>query len=76
MAVAKALMFTSMPLMAMEIVTSTVSFVTGELRMPTAVDVGSATDLAILFTWLATVVARAVKAEPRQSGMRDEVGQR
>ncbi len=61
MAVVKAFAIISMPFVLAEAGTGIVSFAAGELRIPPYVGVGTAIDLAILFSGLAVALVRATR---------------
>ena len=67
-AAVKAFATTSLPFVLAESVTGVASFFTGELRIPPAIGVGTAVDLAILLTGLLIAVLRTMKDRPVSNG--------
>ncbi len=67
MAVVKVFLFTAMPFVIAEIATGVVSFLTGELRVPPAIGVGTAVDVAVLLAGLAVAFLRVTRTEPKKA---------
>ncbi len=65
MAVAKAFMVTSMPFILAEAVTGVTSFVTGELRIPPMIGIGTAVDSVILAVGLAVATFMIIRSRQR-----------
>ena len=72
MAVVKAFLITSLPFVIAEAATGIISFITGELRIPPTVGVGTGVDLLILLAGLGVAVMRALRVGPSKAEMTDE----
>lgn len=68
MAVAKTSAIVSLPFILTEILTGALSFVTGELRLPPAIGVGTAVDLAILVAGLSVLIVLSRRSAKRLPG--------
>ena len=62
MAVVKTFVLTSLPFVMAEAMTGAVSFLTGELRIPPYIGVGTAVDFVILLAGLGAAILTALKA--------------
>jgi hypothetical protein len=67
MAVVKAFTISCLPFILAEAVTGVLSFVTGELRIPPTVGLGTAVDMVIFLAGVVVIVLRALKARPMKS---------
>ncbi len=74
MAVVKAFAITSLPFILTEAFTGTVSFLTGELKIPPYLGAGTAIDLIIIFAGLAVAALRLLKTRKPRDDETDKAG--
>jgi len=72
MAVVRAFAITSLPFIFAEAVTGVISLLTGELRIPPSVGIGTAVDVAILSVGLVVGISRALRTKSTRADATDE----